>query len=59
MLSIYRVTMVVADLGWIDFDLDVPSSVILFGCPTTAAKLPAAQAVLGRQWDNKFQVSQT
>ena len=32
--SIYRVTLVVADLGWVDFDSDIPSS------------SPAAQPVL-------------
>ena len=31
----YRVTLVVADLGWVDFDSDVPSS-----CPAAQPVLP-------------------
>ena len=53
----YRVTLVVADPGWVDFDLGC--SINLFRCPASSAKLPTALAVLGRQWDIKVQVSPT
>ena len=34
-MTLYMVTLVVADLGWVDFDLDVPST-----CPTDQLILP-------------------
>ena len=40
----------VAELGFVHFDLDVPSSCL-------AAKFTAALADLGRQWDIKIQVN--
>ena len=49
--SIYRVTLVVADLGWVDFDLDVQTS-----CPVAQPILPkflSAQAELGIQWNEQ------
>ena len=39
----------VADLGWVDFDLGC--SIILIGCPASYDKLPPALAVLGKHWD--------
>ena len=41
-LHVYRVFHHLADLGWIDFDLDVPP--ILLSCPANSAKLSFAQA---------------
>ena len=35
----YRVSHLLVDLGWVDFDLGVHPS-----CPTASAKLPSAQA---------------
>ena len=40
-----------ADLGWVDFDLSVPP--ILPSCPAASAKFPSAQAELGRQWNTQ------
>ena len=45
-------TLVVADLGWVDFYSYVNQ-------PASSAKLPAAQAELGRQWDIKIQINPT
>ena len=45
----------VADLGWVDLDLDVPSS-----CPAAQplfAHFPSAQAESGRHWNIKIQVN--
>ena len=41
------------DLGWVDFDLNVPSS-----CKAPQPKFPAAQADLGRKWNAKNQCLQ-
>ena len=42
-----------ADLGWIDFDSAVPST--LPSCSAHSAKLSSAQAELGRQWNSQDQ----
>ena len=44
----YRVTLVVADICWVDFDLDGPSC-----CPADSAKFPSAQAEPCRQWNEQ------
>ena len=38
----YRVSHLLVDLGWVDFDLGVPP--ILPSCPAASAKFPSAQA---------------
>ena len=48
----YRVSHVLVDLGWVDFDFCVPPR-----CPAASAKLPSAQAESGEQW-NTFNPSQ-
>ena len=40
----YRVSHLLVDLGWIDFDLGFPPS-----CPAASAKIPSAQAESCRQ----------
>ena len=52
----YRVTLVVADHAWLDFDLDVPSS-----CLATQPVLPISQLPLQNFADNgtsKFESTQ-
>ena len=45
-LESYRVSHVLVDLGWVDFDIYVPP--ILPSCPAASAKFPSAQAELSR-----------
>ena len=47
----YRVTHLLANLGWVDFDLGC--STILPSCSAASAKFPPAQAELGRQWNSQ------
>ena len=53
-VSLYRVYHVLVDLGWVDFDLGVPPSF-----PAASAKVPLAQAELGRQWNTQNSSQQT
>ena len=47
--AVYRVTLLLANLGWVDFDLGC--STILPSCSAASAKFPPSQAKLGRQWN--------
>ena len=49
--TIYRVNNHLGDLGWVNFDLDVPP--ILTSCSVHSAKLPSAQAHSGTQWNSQ------
>ena len=49
----YRGTHLLANLGWVDFDLEC--STILPSCSTSSANFPSAQAEPGRGWNNKNQ----
>ena len=49
--ALYRATLVVADLGWVDFDFYVPCH--------SSANFPAALAELGRKLDIKILVNPT
>ena len=46
-LGLYRVAHHVSDLGWVDFDLDVP--LYSLTCSAHSASLSSAQAESGRQ----------
>ena len=44
----YRVAHRVSDLGWVDFDLDIP--LIFPNCYAHSAYLSSAQSETGKQW---------
>ena len=44
----YRVSHLLVDLGWVDFDFCVPPT-----CPAASAKFPSAKAELSRQWNTQ------
>ena len=46
--TFHRVSHLLVDLGWVDFDFGLPLS-----CPVASAKFPSAQAELGRQWNTQ------
>ena len=48
MATFYREGHLLANLGWVEFDLGC--STILPTCSATSAKFPSAQAELGRGW---------
>ena len=47
-VRVYRVSHLLVDLGWVDFDSGVPQS-----CPATSAQFPSVQAESGRQWNTQ------
>ena len=47
----YSVTHLLANLGWVDFDLGC--STMLPSCPASSANFPSAQAEPGRGWNNQ------
>ena len=47
----YRVTHLLANLGWVDFDLGC--SIILPSCSAASAKFPPVQAESGRLWNSQ------
>ena len=49
--TLYRVTHLLANLGW--FDLDLGCSTILPSCSASSAKFPSAQAEPGRGWNSQ------
>ena len=53
----YRVTHLLANLGWVDFDLEC--STILPSCPASSAKFPPAQAESGRGWNSQSHTNQS
>ena len=46
--NIYRVSNVLVDMGWFDFDLGIPPY-----CLAASSKFPLAQEESGRQWNTQ------
>ena len=55
--EVYRVTLQVSDLGWVDFSLDVPP--VFQSCSAYPAYPSSALVDLGRQWNSQNQSQPT
>ena len=55
----YRVIQQVSDLGWVDFDLDVPIILLSWFAHSAYLSSEVQKAEVGRQWNNQNQVNPT